>query len=85
MVVNGNLKINDAFTYRGIIIAYKNSDITTQLNGEAKVIGGMIIAGVSANLFISNGTFDCLYSQEALMTIGQLLKTRRFKILSWWE
>lgn len=85
MVVNGNLKINDAFTYRGIIIAYKDSDITTELNGEANVYGAMIIAGISADLFISNGTFDLFYSQEALNTIGKLLKARRFNILSWWE
>jgi len=85
LVVNGNLKINDLFTYRGIIIAYKDSDIKTELNGEANLYGGMIIAGNTAQLWISNGTFDLFYSQEALETIGQLLKTRRFNIVSWWE
>jgi len=85
LVVNGNLKINDLFTYRGMIIAFKNSDIKTELNGEANVYGGMIIAGTTAQLWISNGTFDLFYSQEALQTISQLLKTRRFNILSWWE
>ena len=85
LVVNGNLKINDLFTYRGIIIAYKDSEIKTELNGEANVYGGMIIAGTSAELWISNGTFDLFYSQEALQTIGKLLKTRRFNIVSWWE
>ena len=85
MVVNGNLKINDAFTYRGMIIAYKDSEIRTELNGEANLYGGMIVAGESAELWISNGTFDLFYSQEALQTIGQLLKTRRFNIVSWWE
>lgn len=85
LVVNGNLKINDSFTYRGIIIAYKDSEIKTELNGEANVYGGMIIAGTSAQLYISNGTFDLSYSQEALQTIGRLLKTRRFNIVSWWE
>ena len=85
LVVNGNLKINDLFTYRGMIIAYKDSDIKTELNGEANVYGGMIIAGTTAQLWISNGTFDLFYSQEALQKIGQLLKTRRFNIVSWWE
>jgi hypothetical protein len=45
----------------------------------------MVVAGSSANLEISNGNFDLLYSQEALQHIGSLLKARRFKILSWWE
>ena len=85
LVVNGNLKINDAFTYRGMIIAFKDSNIKTELNGEANVYGGMIIAGTSAQLWISNGTFDLFYSKDALQTIGKLLKTRRFNIVSWWE
>ena len=85
MVVNGNLKINDLFTYRGLIIAYKDSEIITELNGEANVYGGMIVAGKSADLKISNGTFDLFYSLEALQTIATLLKTRRFNIVSWYE
>lgn len=85
MVVNGNLKINDLFTYRGLIIAFKNSEIKTELNGEANLYGGMIVAGTSANLWISNGTFDLFYSLEALQTVAKLLKTRRFNIVSWYE
>ena len=85
LVVNGNLKINGNFTYRGIIIAYQNSEITTKLNGNGKVYGAMIVAGSSANLEISNGNFELLYSQEALNNLANLLKTRRFRILSWWE
>jgi hypothetical protein len=85
LVVNGNLRINGNFTYRGIIIAYKDSEITTQLNGNGKLYGGMVIAGTSANLAISNGNFNCLYSQESLNHVSGLLKSNRFKILSWWE
>lgn len=85
LVINGNLRINGNFTYRGIIIAFEESEITTQLNGNGKVFGAMIIAGNTANLEISNGNFECYYSQEALTTVGILLKARRFKILSWWE
>ena len=85
LVVNGNLTINGNFTYRGIIIAYKDSQIITKLNGNGKVYGAMIIAGTSADLSISNGNFKCLYSQDALTHISGMLKTKRFKILSWWE
>jgi hypothetical protein len=59
LVVNGDLTINGNFTYRGIIIAYKDSKITTKLNGNGKVYGAMIIAGASADLQISNGNFKC--------------------------
>ena len=85
LVVNGDLTINGNFTYRGIIIAYKDSKITTKLNGNGKVYGAMIIAGTSADLTISNGNFNCLYSQDALTHISGMLKTKRFKILTWWE
>ena len=85
LVVNGNLRINGNFTYRGLVISYKDSDITTELNGNGLVIGSMVIAGTNANLEISNGTYKCLYSQEALDIVNNLLKTKRFDILSWWE
>jgi hypothetical protein len=85
LVVNGDLTINGNFTYRGIIIAYKDSKITTKLNGNGKIYGAMVIAGTSADLQISNGNFKCYYSQAALTAIGSLLKARRFNILSWWE
>jgi hypothetical protein len=85
LVVNGNLNINGGFTYRGIVIAYENSEITTKLTGNGKVYGAMIVAGSSASLEISNGTFEILYSWEALQHVANLLKTRRFNILSWWE
>ncbi len=85
LVVNGNLTINSNFTYRGLLISYQESDISTKLNGNGKIIGAMIVAGESANLYISNGTFKSLYSQAALNLINGLLSTRRFRILSWWE
>src|SRR5690606_36097344 len=85
LVVNGNLKINGNFTYRALIIAYRDSKITTEFNGNGKVYGAMVIAGESADLEIANGTFDCLYSQDALNHVFTNLKAKRFKIISWWE
>jgi hypothetical protein len=85
LVVNGSLSINGNFTYRGLVISYTESEITTELNGKGLIIGTTIIAGDNANLNISNGTYTNLYSQEALSVINDLLKTRRFNILSWWE
>lgn len=85
LVVNGNLTIQGNFTYQGLVIAYKDSEITTQINGNGLIVGAMIIAGVSANLKISNGTFECLYSLDMLETIGELINSKRFEVLSWWE
>ena len=85
LVVNGNLQINGNFDYRGVIISYEDSDITTQLNGNGLIIGAMVVAGSNANLNISNGSLECLYSQEALELVNNLLTTRRFEVLSWWE
>jgi hypothetical protein len=85
LVVNGDLEINGNFTYRGIVIAYKEAAIKTKLNGNGKVYGAMVIAGTSVDLTISNGNFKCLYSQESLNHVAGLLKTKRFRIISWWE
>ena len=85
LVVNGNLKINGTFSYKGIVLAYKESAITTKLNGTGDVIGSLIVSGTAADLDISAGTFRALYSPEALNNAKTNLKSSRFKILSWWE
>jgi hypothetical protein len=85
LVINGNVIINSNFTYKGLIISHEDTDITTQFNGNGLVIGAMVVAGMNANLQIANGTYECLYSQEALILVNNLLKTRRFEVLSWWE
>jgi hypothetical protein len=85
LVVNGNLTIHGNFTYSGLIIAYIDSEISTTINGNGLVIGSMVVAGESANLKISNGTFQCLYSLEMLSSVGMLIKAKRFEVLSWWE
>ena len=85
LVVNGDLTIAGTFNFKGIIIAYKESAITTKLNGTGDVIGSLIVSGTSADMDISNGTFQALYSPEALNNAKLNLKSSRFKILSWWE
>ena len=85
MVVNGNLTIKGTFDFRGIIIAYKEAEIKTDLNGNGKVIGSLIVSGNSVDMNISNGTFKALYSKEALENAKLNLKSSRFTILSWWE
>ncbi|MDP2362919.1 MAG: hypothetical protein Q8M94_04015 [Ignavibacteria bacterium] len=85
LIVNGDLKIAGTFNYKGIIIAYKQSAITTKLTGTGDVIGSLIVSGTSANLDISAGTFRALYSPETLNNAKTNLKSSRFKILSWWE
>lgn len=85
LVINGNITIQGNFTYQGLIIAYKDSEITTQINGNGLIIGAMVVAGTSANLKISNGSFECLYSLEMLEIVGKLIDAKRFNVLSWWE
>jgi len=85
LVVNGDLKIAGTFNFQGIIIAYKESAITTKLNGTGDVIGSLIVSGTSANMDISAGTFQALYSPETINNAKLNLKSSRFKILSWWE
>jgi hypothetical protein len=85
LVVNGNLSINGNFTYRGLIIAYKETTIEIKLNGNGKVYGGMVVAGQKILIEVANGNFEALYSLPAMNQMASLLKTNRFKIVSWWE
>jgi hypothetical protein len=85
MVVNGDLTIRGTFEYTGMIIAYKESKIKTELNGTGSVIGSLIVSGNAVDMNISNGTFNALYSPEALKNAALNLKSSRFRILSWWE
>jgi hypothetical protein len=55
------------------------------LNGNASVLGSIVVAGDQINVDVSSGNFESLYSTEALNLIQVLIKTKRFTILSWWE
>jgi hypothetical protein len=85
LVVNGNLSINGNFTYRGLIIAYKETTIEIKLNGNGKIYGGIVVAGQKIIIEVASGNFSALYSLDAMNTMASLLKTNRFQIVSWWE
>jgi len=85
LVVNGSLEINGAFDFIGLVIAFKNTSIDIKLNGNASVLGSIVVAGNQINVDVSSGNFESLYSTEALNLIQVLIKTKRFTILSWWE
>jgi hypothetical protein len=85
LVVNGNLEINGGFDYTGLVIAFKETNIDIKLNGNAQILGSLVVAGNAINVDVSSGNFNALYSTEALNLIETLLVTKRFSILSWWE
>ena len=85
IVVNGNLTIRGTFDFTGLVIAYKESTIKTELNGNGKVIGSFIVSGNAVDMDMASGTFNALYSTEALNNAKTNLKSSRFEILSWWE
>jgi hypothetical protein len=85
LVVNGNLKINGTFLFRGLIVAYKETNIEVLLSGNGKIIGGLVVAGESIDIEVASGNFSSLYSLDALNHVASLLQTNRFKIVSWWE
>ena len=85
LVVNGNLEINGGFEYTGLVIAFKNTSIDIKLNGNAQILGSLVVAGNEINVDVSSGNFNALYSSEALNLIATLLVTKRFTILSWYE
>jgi len=85
LVVNGNLTVNGGFDYKGIVVAFKTTDVNIKLVGNVQILGGLVGAGNVININVSAGNFRSLYSMEALNLINSLLVTKRFTILAWWE
>jgi hypothetical protein len=85
LVVNGSLTINGNFNFIGIVIAFKNTTIDLKLNGNASILGSLVVAGNQINVEVANGNFKALYSTEALHLVQSLLVTKRFTIITWWE
>ncbi len=84
MIVNGSITFSGNFTYKGIVLCYKNSDLTFSSLGTNQVIGGVIISGTNIN-FKLNGTMNVKHSQDAINAVRYNLKANGFKILSWYE
>ena len=84
MVVNGDIKFAGNFSYQGIILCYKNSDIEFSSTGTNKVVGGIVIAGKNCK-FTLNGTMDVKYSKDVLDLIRLNLRANGFTILAWYE
>ena len=85
LVVNGSLEINGGFEFTGLVIAFKETSIDIKLNGNAQILGSLVVAGNEINVDVSSGNFRALYSSAALNLIQTLLATKRFSILSWYE
>ncbi len=84
LVVNGDVKFAGSFDYQGIILCYKNSDLSFESTGTNNVNGGIIIAGKIIT-FKLTGTMNVNHSQEAIDKVRANLKSNGFKILSWYE
>lgn len=84
LVVNGDIKFAGNFDYKGIILCYKNSDLSFESMGTNIVNGGIIIAGKNIS-FKLTGTMNVNHSQEAIDKVRARLKSNGFKILSWYE
>ncbi len=85
LIVDGDLHISSIMEFKGLIIAYKDTEINLDLFARGRIIGALVVSGESINLNAGTANFEILYSYEAVENIKQLLKTRRFEILSWWE
>ncbi len=93
--------ILDSFTKKANpLFGSHSNEITFKLIELKNLSTDSIICGVEINVsssetvqagnsiaFASNrhGNFDVLYSMEALSLVQNLLTTKRFSILSWWE
>ena len=88
LIVHGNVKFAGSVQYKGIVLAYKETNINVELDvmsvGNNEVIGGMILAGNSVNYF-GSGNMDVKYSGDVLNLIQANYKKNGFTILSWYE
>lgn len=84
MVVNGNIKFAGNFNYQGIILCYKNSDLTFESTGTNQVVGGIIIAGKNISFKLA-GTMNVKHSKAAIDAVRANLRSNGFKILAWYE
>ena len=84
LVVNGHIKFAGNFAFQGIVLCYKNSDLTYEATGTNQVIGGIVVAGKDISFKVT-GTMDVLYSKDVLDLVRANLKSNGFKILSWYE
>jgi len=85
LIVDGSVTFTGGFTYIGLIIAYKNTELTLGGGGNATIVGSLVGAGTQINLTVTGGTLDILYSSPALSLVENLILTKRYEILSWWE
>lgn len=84
MVVNGDVKFSGNFSFQGIILCYKSTDLSFQSSGTNQIIGGIIAAGNDVAIK-TTGTMNVKYSYDAIETVKANLKSNGFKILSWYE
>ena len=84
LIVNGDVKFAGNFVYKGIILCYKNTDLTFESTGTNQVVGGVIAAGKFVDINMT-GTLNIKYSSDAISTVKGGLKSNGFKILSWYE
>jgi len=85
LVVNGNLTVNGGFDYKGLLVAFKNTNLDIKLTGNVQIIGSLVAAGEKISVDVSSGNFSSLYSTDAIALLESLLLTKRFSILTWWE
>ena len=84
LIVNGDVKFAGNFVYKGIILCYKNTDLTFESTGTNQVVGGVIAAGKFVDINMT-GTLNIKYSSDAIAAVKGGLKSNGFKILSWYE
>lgn len=84
LVVNGSLTVTSNFTFVGLVISFKETLILGG-SGTVTIVGSLVGAGNEIKLTNNLGNFNILYSSSALSLVQNLIRTKRFKIISWWE
>jgi hypothetical protein len=86
MVVRGKLTLAGTFVFRGLVLAYQDTEIDVSFStGTVEVIGGLIAAGPAGSKFEMRGTSAMLYSREALDMAMYINKLQVYRVMRWYE
>lgn len=86
LVVRGKLTLSGTFNFRGLVLAYQDTEIDVAFAaGTVDVIGGLIAMGPDGSKFKMVGTSRMVYSTEALNMAMYINKLQAYRVVRWYE
>jgi hypothetical protein len=86
LLVRGKLTLGGTFRFRGLVLAYQDTEIDVSFaSGTVDIIGGLIAMGPEGSKFKMVGTSNMVYSSEALKMAMYINKLQAYRVVRWYE